>query len=685
MSNIRASVLGARVGGVALHALQARRSRRCSRAPSAAGRGRARRTARPCAPAPRAAARRRRCRRRACVPGVGRDQPGEHAQRRRLAGAVRAEQAGDAAVGRAEADVAHRVHDRAAPRRCRARAAAEPALARRRGDERLGDAARPRSSARSEPCRAARSGRERRRPRHAWRRSRRRPPAPRRRRRHRRSGSTTSRMQPIAITPWPALATTTCRAMRPERRGDALAVARRRRRIDAAAQHQRRRRRSAAACRTPPAPRRAASRRRRFSYMRGERGAEVGARLVGAPRPGAARPRRRRPRSACPSASRSALRDAAGSRSGRPGLRSRRAPPSAIASRQRGGERRRVERAAHRAEQHLARQREALVAPGQRMRRPSTVARQALQQRGASRARRSGCASRARRLGGAGRRAARRTPPGCRSRSSPAAPCRAARRRRARRAAPPAGNWRRYSSATRVPYEPPTRSMRSAPSCAPHRVEVLHRDRRREEAAGRRRRLHVRLLQQRALHCAISALLALGLGLLGERSRRSGSSHASGAERPVPRWSTKTMSRRLLSRLNSAITVRRQRDRALPRPAGEEEHRVGQLAARQRRHDDVVDVDLRPRSAVPGSSGRLTLPHSTPLRKPATWHSRQRARRRVGAPARRAAASAGRPPRPRPRRASAGAASSFAERFASARRSSIRRCDLARRRRPACP
>ena len=47
----------------------------------------------------------------------------------------------------------------------------------------------------------------------------------------------TSRMQPIAITPWPALATTTCARHRPERRGDALAVARRRRRIEAAAQH----------------------------------------------------------------------------------------------------------------------------------------------------------------------------------------------------------------------------------------------------------------------------------------------------------------------------------------------------------------------------------------------------------------------------------------------------------------
>jgi hypothetical protein len=39
-------------------------------------------------------------------PGLGRDERGEHAQRRRLAGAVRAEQAGDAAVRRVEADVA---------------------------------------------------------------------------------------------------------------------------------------------------------------------------------------------------------------------------------------------------------------------------------------------------------------------------------------------------------------------------------------------------------------------------------------------------------------------------------------------------------------------------------------------------------------------------------------------------
>ena len=43
------------------------------------------------------------CRRRA-------SQRREHAQQRRLAGAVRAEQAGDLAVGRGERDVAHRVH-----------------------------------------------------------------------------------------------------------------------------------------------------------------------------------------------------------------------------------------------------------------------------------------------------------------------------------------------------------------------------------------------------------------------------------------------------------------------------------------------------------------------------------------------------------------------------------------------
>ena len=67
----------------------------------------------------------------------------------------------------------------------------------------------------------------------------------------------------------------------------------------------------------------------------------------------------------------------------------------------------------------------------------------------------------------------------------------------------------------------------------------------------------------------------------------------SGALRPVPRWSTNTRSRRLSKRASCAATRPGQLDRALPRAAGEEEHRVGQLVARQRRQHREVHIDLR--------------------------------------------------------------------------------------------
>ena len=93
----------------------ARRSSGCSRARSAAGRGRARRAARRCARArrsDRATTSRPSTRARA---RVGDDQRDEHAQHRRLAGAVGAEQAGDLAVGRDERHAVDRAHVALAP------------------------------------------------------------------------------------------------------------------------------------------------------------------------------------------------------------------------------------------------------------------------------------------------------------------------------------------------------------------------------------------------------------------------------------------------------------------------------------------------------------------------------------------------------------------------------------------
>ena len=114
------------------------------------------------------------------------------------------------------------------------------------------------------------------------------------------------------------------------------------------------------------------------------------------------------------------------------------------------------------------------------------------------------------------------------------------------------GNWRWYSSATRVPYDAPTRSMRSAPSsrrtasrsCTA--IEVVNRP---QVALARRCRA-----ASAAAPCTATARRYWRSGSACSASDScSASGHTSGAEPPVPRWSTKTMSRRLLSRLKSAI------------------------------------------------------------------------------------------------------------------------------------
>ena len=299
-------------------------------------------------------------------PGVGRDQRGEHAQRRRLAGAVRAEQAGDAAVRRVEADVAT-AWTRGALDGAVAVAGAGSERGTRASRRALGagaanDLARPRTSiiapasvlTRPRPRPAGRRAAAARRSR-----SRRRPRARRGRSLASMKRNTTSRMQPMPSTPWPALATTTWRAIGPERADDALAVARRRRRVDAAAQHQHRRgrrgqrveRRRHVAAR--PAPRTAA---RRSARTRGR-----------SRRPACRRSARRRGTSSAqttdrcmPVASRVALRDGEGrvqaDQAGELAARRRRRSPRGSAA----ASARHVERAAHRAEQHVARQDELL-------------------------------------------------------------------------------------------------------------------------------------------------------------------------------------------------------------------------------------------------------------------------------------------------------------------------------------
>ena len=121
-----------------------------------------------------------------------------------------------------------------------------------------------------------------------------------------------------AITPWPALATTTCRACGPSALRDALAVARRRHRVERRRSAAASPTGSAAASRTPAGTAPRGQSRRAVSYMPAKAVAEVAAAACRRPRPGAAGPRRRPPRSACPSASAQRLARALASRSGRP-------------------------------------------------------------------------------------------------------------------------------------------------------------------------------------------------------------------------------------------------------------------------------------------------------------------------------------------------------------------------------
>ena len=250
-----------------------------------------------------------------------------------------------------------------------------------------------------------------------------------------------------------------------------------------------------------------------------------------------------------------------------------------------GGERRRVERAAHRAEHQLAGQRELLFDAGQRMLRPG-LARQALQQRGEAGAQ-VGMRLGAGRLGGAGLDEAveRRLVVGGKARRQGHVG-----RRDAVDHGAPHGLGKLAQHLERDPRAVGAADQVDAlgAELAPHRVEVLDRDRRGEEAEvafG----LEVGLLQQRRLALRDQALLALGLGLLGEglvfrvlagQRRRAAGAALVDEDDVAP----------VVQPGEQRHHLRRQRDRALPRAAGEEEHRVGELPARQRRHDDVVDL-----------------------------------------------------------------------------------------------
>ena len=565
-------------------------------------------------------------------------------------------------------------------RRCASRRVRQPALARRRGDERSGDAAdldhRPGSDAfawaarkdtnaggRGTLGRAAGVDRQRigigRRHRRSGR-SRRacsRSPSRRGRRWRRR------RAAPAARAPW-----------RRARRGAAASPDRCRRSARASPTG------SSAACRTRPAPRRAA-RPRRASRT-------CAAKAVPNSLPGlSALARQARHvlgaddrevhagrRAASPCADRCvALRPTSA------GVVAARRRVDRLG--QRRGERRRSRAAPRTAPStQLARQREPLFGAGQRMQRlrpsrgrPCSSAAQS--------ARRSGCALA--HAGSAAQASSRRSNAAWLSVEKLAGKHHVGRRHAVDHGAPHASAGTGAASRARPACRTSRRSgrSRSAPSWRRTASRSCDRDRRREEAEVAFR-LQVGLLQQRRLALREQALLRARARPARRAVSSSGSLQSSGAERPVPRWSTKTMSRRLFRRANSAITCGASVDRALPGTAGEKEHRVGQLAARHRRNDDVVDLEA-------AALGVLGI--ERPLDAAAQHAVAKAGDVAFAQPA--GGASAAAAPRRSPRAPAAVAAAAASERrrrglirrgFASARRwRSAPRSPC--RRRPACP
>ena len=213
-----------------------------------------------------------------------------------------------------------------------------------------------------------------------------------------------------------------------------------------------------------------------------------------------------------------------------------------------------------------------------------------------------------------------------------------------------------------------------------HRIQVVHRQRRgvAAQVAVRQRAAAVR--GTRELRCSWRCGSASSASGARAALRRSPAARCG----PVPRWSTNTMSRRLFEARQQRLTGAGQRDRALPRAAGEEEHRVGQLVARQRRQHRIVQVDAHAVGPAPGRARATTCRTAPRAPRPST--------RQGGSSAARAASHTQRPdpapPAPRAQRSAPAAARAAAARFRPAG-AAVRRCRSAwpgrRRRRPARP
>ena len=129
------------------------------------------------------------------------------------------------------------------------------------------------------------------------------------------------------------------------------------------------------------------------------------------------------------------------------------------------------------------------------------------------------------------------------------------------------------------------------PERAPDRVEILHRDPGRVVAQPRCAG-HVRQRLQTRPAAREPRDLTLGIGGIGERL----AAHVGAVERSGAAGAALIDEDQIAALVEPAKQRRdrrRDRHRALPRPAREQEHRIGQLALRERRDDDEMDRDLR--------------------------------------------------------------------------------------------
>ena len=161
------------------------------------------------------------------------------------------------------------------------------------------------------------------------------------------------------------------------------------------------------------------------------------------------------------------------------------------------------------------------------------------------------------------------------------------------------GYCRMYSSAARVPYEPPQRLTCSAP----RRARTASKSRTAIQVAYCRRspRSSFRQAPSRSICCDCSNVALIDV---------SSTLHSSGCEPPVPRWSMNTMSRRALTSFSTASICRPVRVAAWPGPPARTNTGSGCLL-RATAGTTAKRISMALPCGWSGSSGIDTVPQRT--------------------------------------------------------------------------